>query len=293
MCEFVYKLFTTDKLAAQPPLVNDLVLNVSRLSQQQQLKDAQIYAAYGQKPYIPNKVDPTLNFVSAKEKLHRLIKLYLLQRANPAYFNTETKVAMRRVKNVVVTDEYLQFTKPSPKVAIDTVTVYFKDILNCPILYYTPWRKDISVYTKVKEHEFGCSILELPDVFYYIQQYYSLNYYPVKLAEFKPTADQYQLLTEKPVISEEQRKYFLQANHLAETGDYYQALELYEKGIAINPISYPGAYYNSALIAAMADSFPYAIYSLKKYLLLLPNATDAQTAKDKIYEYEIMCPKLK
>ena len=286
--------FVTCKLVAQlPGGVNDLVLNVSKLSQQQQLNDAQIFAAYGQKPYIPNKVDQTLNFASAKEKLRWHISGNTIQRANPAYYNTITKVAFKRCKNVVVTDEYLRFTKPNPKLAIDTVTVYFKDILNSPVIYYSPWRNDISVYTKVKEHEFGCAKFELPDVFYYIQQYYSLNYYPAKLAEFKPTADQYQLLTEKPVISEEQRKYFLQANHLAETGDYYQALELYEKGIAINPISYPGAYYNSALIAAMADSFPYAIYSMKKYLLLLPNATDVQTAKDKIYEYEIMCPKLK
>jgi tetratricopeptide (TPR) repeat protein len=287
-------LITNSNLSAQIPGVNDLILNVSKMSQHQQLQDAKIFEAYGREPYIPNKVDPTLNFELAKKKLRFHISQNTINRANPAYYNTNTKVEFkRRCKNVVVTNEYLQFTKSDPKLAIDTVTVFFKDILNCPIIYFTPWRNNISVYTKVKEHEFCCAIFELPDVFYYIQQYYSMHYYPPLLATFKPTADQYQLLTEKPVLLEDQRKYFLQANQLAENGDYFQSIELYEKGITINPISYPPAYYNLALIAAMSESYPYAIYCMKKYLMLVPNIADANIAQDKIYGWEVLCPNLK
>jgi tetratricopeptide (TPR) repeat protein len=285
--------FTNIKLSAQIPNLNDMALNINKMAQQQQLLDAQIFAKYGQKPYIPNKVDQTLNFELAKEKLRRHISVNTLQRANPAYYNTLTGVKFKRCKHVVVTDEYLRFTKPSPKLSIDTVTLYFKDVLNAPVLYFSPWRNDVSVYTKIKEHEFGCAILELPDLFYYIQQYYSLQYYPTALAAFNTTAEQYHSLTVKPELTEEQRKYFIQANKLAESGDFFQSIEFYEKGITLNPISYPAAYYNLALIAEMTNSYPYAVHCMKKYLMLVPNAPDAGDAQDKIYGWEVFIPNLK
>ncbi len=285
--------FTYNKLSAQIPNLNDMALNINKMSQQQQNSDAIIFAKYGQKPYIPNKVDQTLSYQLAKEKLRWHISANTIQRANPAYYNTLTKVKFKRCKNVVVTDEYLQFTKPNPKLVIDTITLYFKDALSCPVMYFSPWRNDISVYTKIKEHEFGCAKFELPDVFYYIQQHYATQYFPTALIAFKSAADQYQTLTEKPELSEEQRKYFIQANKLAESGDFFQSIEFYEKGIAVNPISYPAAYYNLALIAAMTNSYAYAIHCMQKYLMLVPNAPDASEAQDKIYGWEVFIPNLK
>ena len=289
-------LFANNKLSAQIPILSDLALNISKMQEQQALSDAEIFKAYGTLPYVPTKIDPTYTLPVAKEKLDLYMRQWVFAFFGPAYKqykdevayrNEVTKQSFKQIKNIVVTDDFLQFTNKKPTQSSDTVTIYFKDILARKIEYFTPMRNGVSEYKRVGENYFRCTIRELPDIFYYIQQYYSLQYYPILLAEFKATADQYQLLTVKPSLSEEQRKYFLQANHLAETGDFYQAMERYEKGISINPISYPSAYYNLALIAATAESYSYAFYCMKKYLLLLPNASDAQTAQDKLYEWEL------
>ena len=106
------------------------------------------------------------------------------------------------------------------------------------------------------------------------------------LTVFKPVAEQYHALQVKPLVTEEQRKYIVQANALNEEKKYSEALELYKKAIEIQPTSYPSAYYNMALIAAQIQDYRYAILNMKKYLILVPEAEDARAAQDKIYEWE-------
>lgn len=290
---FLMGFSASNNLDAQIQEYTDLILHINKSTEQQKQRDAQIFAAYGRVPYIPNKVDPTLNFALSKEKLETYISKFLLKRGDqPAYYNTNAKVSLNRVTNVVVTDDYLQFTRPKPEKAMDTITIFYKDILNAPVMYFSPFKNGISVYTKVKEHEFGSAIIELPDIIYYIQQYYSFKYYQNELEIFKSLTNKHNNLAEKPGLTEEQRKYFVQANSLAQNGDYFQAIELYEKGINISPFSYVTAYYNLGLIAAMAESYPYAIFCMKKYLILNPNASDARTSQDKIYEWEALSPKI-
>jgi tetratricopeptide (TPR) repeat protein len=91
-------------------------------------------------------------------------------------------------------------------------------------------------------------------------------------------------------ITEEQRKYIVQANAFNDQKNYDKALELYESAMEINPFSYPEGYYNMALIAAGSKYFEYAIFNMKKYLILVPDAPDARTAQDKIYEWELFMP---
>lgn len=107
-----------------------------------------------------------------------------------------------------------------------------------------------------------------------------------ELAEFQEIVANYKALSEKPTITEEQRKYIVQANGKNEKKEYQEALNFYKKAIEINPISYPSAYYNMALIAAQIENYVDAIYSIKKYQLLMPDAPDARAAQDKIYEWE-------
>lgn len=107
------------------------------------------------------------------------------------------------------------------------------------------------------------------------------------LTAFKPLAEQYHALQVKPLVTEEQRKYIVQANALNEEKKYSEALELYKKAIEIHPTSYPSAYYNMALIAAQIQNYRYAILNMKKYLMLIPSAEDARAAQDKIYVWEL------
>ena len=123
---------------------------------------------------------------------------------------------------------------------------------------------------------------------FYMQYYYGKKYSIEELERFKRIADNYQILTEKPTFSEEQRKYIIQANALNDNKDYQSAIQYYDKAIALNPVSYPAGYYNLALIASLAGDYNYAILNMKKYLLLLPNAPDAREAQDKIYGWEAL-----
>ena len=108
-----------------------------------------------------------------------------------------------------------------------------------------------------------------------------------RLALFKSKAAQYKALKIKPAVSEEQRRYIVQANALNERKDYAGAIDLYNKVIGVDPISYPPAYFNLALLSAQMQRFKPAIAYMKQYLLLAPDAKDARSAQDKIYEWEL------
>jgi tetratricopeptide (TPR) repeat protein len=88
-------------------------------------------------------------------------------------------------------------------------------------------------------------------------------------------------------MSEEQRKFIVQANAANEEKDYNKASELFDKAVKLNPYSYSPAYYNMALIASQLGRYQYAIFNMKKYLILSPEAQDARAAQDKIYEWEM------
>ncbi len=88
-------------------------------------------------------------------------------------------------------------------------------------------------------------------------------------------------------LTEEQRKYIVQANAANKAMNYEKAIELYTTVAKINPTSYPEGYYNMALIAAEMKNYSFAIFNMKKYLIISPDASDARAAQDKIYEWEL------
>jgi tetratricopeptide (TPR) repeat protein len=123
-----------------------------------------------------------------------------------------------------------------------------------------------------------------------------LNYIQNKLNEkrfnelklFEPEAAQYRALKVKPPVTEEQRKYIVQANLLNQQKRYREAIELYNKALETDQTAYPAGYSNLALLCAQLEKYDVAIYYMKKYLLLEPEASDARSAQDKIYEWEMM-----
>ncbi|MFA6284060.1 MAG: tetratricopeptide repeat protein [Desulfurivibrionaceae bacterium] len=112
-----------------------------------------------------------------------------------------------------------------------------------------------------------------------------------RVALFEAKAAQYRGMKVKPQVSEEQRRYIVQANTSNEQKDYAGAIELYGKAIDIDPVAYPEAYFNLALLAAQMQRFKPAIAYMKQYLLLAPDAKDARSAQDKIYEWEFLLQK--
>jgi tetratricopeptide (TPR) repeat protein len=132
----------------------------------------------------------------------------------------------------------------------------------------------VNLYTDYKKYAGG----EIDP--FYIERADSL------LSDFKAKFTRIQKEKIQSGISEEQRKYIVQANALNEEKNYDQALEFLEIAIQTDPFSYPEAYYNMALIAAQVEDYAFAVFNMKKYLILMPDAGDARAAQDKIYEWE-------
>jgi len=130
------------------------------------------------------------------------------------------------------------------------------------------------------------------DALFFMQQH--LKNYRTKLedqlAKFESVAAQYRARETKPALSEEQRKLIVQANAFTEKKQYFEAREKYRAVIALDPTSYPAAYYNLALLEAQMNLPFAAITYMKHYLLLGPEAPDARGAQDKIYEWELLLP---
>lgn len=109
-----------------------------------------------------------------------------------------------------------------------------------------------------------------------------------RLAAFEPVAAQYRALATKPKLAEEQRKVIVQANAFSQQKNYQKAIEKYLVAIDIDPVTYPAAYHNLALLQAQENDLVLAIFYMKHYLLLAPDAADSRAAQDKIYEWEAM-----
>ncbi|NTW33326.1 MAG: tetratricopeptide repeat protein [Bacteroidetes bacterium] len=95
----------------------------------------------------------------------------------------------------------------------------------------------------------------------------------------------YPLMSEKPELPELARKYMVQANIATEEKKYSDAVELFNKALSIAPYE-PVSYLNRALLKEILLNYKGAIADAKKYIELYPDASNARTAQDKIYEWE-------
>ena len=89
-------------------------------------------------------------------------------------------------------------------------------------------------------------------------------------------------------MSEEQRKNIVLVDMMTRRKDYTQAINLYIKVINLDPVSYPEAYFNLALLSEQMKRYNMAVYYIKLYLMLVPEGQDSRKARDKIYEWEAM-----
>ncbi len=102
---------------------------------------------------------------------------------------------------------------------------------------------------------------------------------------FKAVAKKYRAKTKKPSLSEDARKYSVQAEGATEEKRYADAVELYKKALEIAPWWAQGRY-NRALLLGEIGKLEEAAGEMEKYLLLEPHASDARAAKDQIYKWQ-------
>ena len=105
---------------------------------------------------------------------------------------------------------------------------------------------------------------------------------------FAEKAAEYRAMKVKPSVSEGQRKYIVQADAMSQQKEYKRAIDFYLKALEIDPTSYPGAYFNLALLSSQLQWYNEAISYMKQYLQLEPDAKDSRSAQDKIYVWEAL-----
>ena len=102
---------------------------------------------------------------------------------------------------------------------------------------------------------------------------------------FQEVAAKYLAANPKPDLPEEARKFKVQAEFAMQEKQFDKAVELYGKALDIAPW-WPEGHFNRALILGETKKYWEAMREMKRYLLLVPDASNARAAQDKIYQWE-------
>ena len=105
--------------------------------------------------------------------------------------------------------------------------------------------------------------------------------HPNDTGDFHQQAAEWRALTAKPPQPEEVRVRRLLAEDAVKNHKPEEALNEYEIGLQSYP-TWPEGHFNAALIAAELNDFADAVDHMQSYLELVPNAPDAQSARDQI-----------
>ena len=100
-------------------------------------------------------------------------------------------------------------------------------------------------------------------------------------SDFQQKAAAWRALPVKPAISEEVRQHRLLAEHAVEEKQFEEAVSEYEAGLEINS-TWPEGHFNAALLYAELKYYSEAIHHMRAYLELVPDAADAQQARDQM-----------
>ncbi|HEX7965521.1 MAG TPA: hypothetical protein VF651_07365 [Gammaproteobacteria bacterium] len=103
---------------------------------------------------------------------------------------------------------------------------------------------------------------------------------------FEKIAADYRAQATPPAIGPETEKYSIQAEDAVRQKNNIQAVELYCRALAASPW-WPQGHFNVALVLAEVGDYGWASNEMKRYLLLVPHADNADAVQKKIYEWEL------
>ena len=103
--------------------------------------------------------------------------------------------------------------------------------------------------------------------------------------QFSKVADVYRSADPRPVISEDVRRFHVIADTAFQDKRFSDAARAYESGLKLAPW-WPEGQFNAALVFGAIHFYDDAIEHMKEYLALVPDATDARDARDKIYAWQ-------
>lgn len=100
-------------------------------------------------------------------------------------------------------------------------------------------------------------------------------------ADFQEKAKTWRALKVKPDLPEDVRRFRVLAEDAIKHKEFDKAVDYYGKGLAIEPL-WPQGQYNAALLYGEMKEYGDAELCMKRYLELVPDAPDAQAARDQI-----------
>jgi tetratricopeptide (TPR) repeat protein len=100
-------------------------------------------------------------------------------------------------------------------------------------------------------------------------------------AAFADKAKKYREMPVKPALPEDVQKCRIMAEDAIHNKEFEKAAEYYEQGLEIEPL-WPQGQYNAALLYGEMKDYGNAVLHMKRYLELVPDAPDAQAARDQI-----------
>jgi hypothetical protein len=103
--------------------------------------------------------------------------------------------------------------------------------------------------------------------------------------EFQQEAAAWRALAVKPAISEEVRRHRILAEDAVNEKRFETAVEEYEAGLEINSV-WPEGHFNAALLCAELGYYSEAVHHMRAYTQLVPEAPDAQQARDQMVIWE-------
>lgn len=108
-------------------------------------------------------------------------------------------------------------------------------------------------------------------------------------ARFDAVVASYHQADPKPAVTEEMRRYEVQAEAAVQDKQFDKAADLYDHALELAPW-WPQAHFNRALLLESLAEYDLAIDEMQRYLKLMPDAPNARGAQDKIYAWELKAP---
>jgi len=99
--------------------------------------------------------------------------------------------------------------------------------------------------------------------------------------DFHEKATAWRALSTKPPISDEVRQHRLLAEDAFKEKQFGTAIDEYEAGLVADPV-WPQGHFNAALLYGEQKDYEDAIWHMRAYLELVPDASDAQAARDQL-----------
>lgn len=188
-------------------------------------------------------------------------------------------------ENISVFEDRIEF-----KYKKEIIIIYYSDIAEHEILYCYNNKNYSGVVLedfRIEIHGYENGKKFFDDLIYIQNQLRDADKnYNQQLTLFEPIAMNYRELKVKPAVSEDQRRFIVLGNSNFQERLYDKAIANFIKAIEVDQTAYPAAYSNLAILSAQLKKYNAAVYYMKKYLLLTPDASDARSAQDKIYEWE-------